>query len=204
MYGLRIDMATNWFNQTWKDASTSFRNKHNEININTNYTPEERVRQLTFLKNRILEFLENVSNLNISDELLKKNKKLKIQIDNLYSAHKKIKIDLETAVRRDEILRTRKTDITPHRLFLIDKPVRKGIIPALYCFSILFISVGIFFLTLLQPTSPNGTNGMDVTKSLTPYLTTIYNYIIQYTITNLFIASIVVFLIVLILYLSIY
>lgn len=151
-----------------------------------------------WLENLVSAYISNFDS-GTSKDLIQKNNELTTQINALYQKHKDLKIDLETAERRDEILRTRKTDISPHRLFLIDKPVRKGIIPALYCFSILFISAGIFFLTQLQPTNPT-----NYTSALTPYLISMYNVIIQYAVTNMFIASVLVFLIVLILYLSIH
>lgn len=84
--------------------------------------------------------------------ILTENGELQKHIQRLEKVLEDMKVDVESAVGRDELLRSRNTDITPHKLFLLDRPVRKGLVPYLWALSILFIGVGLVIFRMTMPT----------------------------------------------------
>jgi hypothetical protein len=70
-----------------------------------------------------------------------------------------MKIDVETSVARDKLLRSRDTDVTPHQLFVLDRPIRKGLIPYLWVISVLFIGIGLVILKMNMPSLQINTTG---------------------------------------------
>jgi len=108
------------------------------------------------LNNDILEYLKNASQDNNLSDLLTKNGKLQQQIQQLQKVEHELKDDVESAVARDELLRSRNTDISSHKLFLLDRPVRRGMIPYLWVFSILFIGIGLVIFKMMFPTVAAG------------------------------------------------
>ena len=63
-----------------------------------------------------------------------------------------MKVDVESAIARDDLLRSRDTDMSRHKLFLLERPVRKGILPYLWVISVLFIGIGLFIYKTTFPT----------------------------------------------------
>ena len=59
--------------------------------------------------------------------------------------------DVESAIARDDLLRSRDTNISRHKLFMLDRPLRKGLIPYLWVLGILFIGVGLILLKFTFP-----------------------------------------------------
>lgn len=96
--------------------------------------------------------------------ILAENGELQKHIHRLEKVLEEMKVDVESAVARDELLRSRNTDITPHKLFLLDRPVRKGLVPYIWALSILFIGVGLVIFRMTMPTfistSTNATTAM--------------------------------------------
>jgi len=84
--------------------------------------------------------------------ILKENGELQKQITRLEKIQDEMKIDVTSAIARDEILRSRDTDVTRHQLFILDRPVRRGIIPYLWVLAILFIGVGLVIFRMTMPT----------------------------------------------------
>jgi hypothetical protein len=84
--------------------------------------------------------------------LLRENGELQKHIQRLEKVADDMKVDVESAVARDELLRSRNTEITPHKLFLLDRPVRKGMVPYIWALSILFIGVGLVIFRMTMPT----------------------------------------------------
>jgi hypothetical protein len=68
-----------------------------------------------------------------------------------------MRVDVESAIARDELLRSRNTNITRHELFILDRPVRKGLIPYLWVISVLFIGVGLVIFKMTMPSLGLGT-----------------------------------------------
>jgi hypothetical protein len=88
---------------------------------------------MTFLKN-------NAKDTNMSG-LLAENGELQKQVNRLEKIQNEMKIDVESAIARDKLLRSRDTDVTSHHL-----------IPYLWVISILFIGVGLVIFKMSAPT----------------------------------------------------
>lgn len=99
---------------------------------------------LTYLKN-------NAEDTNMTG-LLAENGELQKQLNRLEKIQKEMKIDIESAIARDKLLRSRDTDVTSHQLFILDRPVRRELIPYLWVISILFIGVGLVIFKMSAPT----------------------------------------------------
>jgi hypothetical protein len=83
--------------------------------------------------------------------ILTENGELMKQINRLEKIKTESKVDVESAIARDELLRSRNTDVTRHQLFILDRPVRKGLIPYLWVLSILFIGIGLVIFKMTAP-----------------------------------------------------
>ena len=133
------------------------------ISQDPNNSPEyQRIMELTrraeSIKNRysslnddIIEFVAKESRDNNLSGLLIENGELQKQINRLEKIQEEIKIDVESAIARDELLRTRNTEITRHKLFILDRPVRRGLIPYLWVIAVLFIGVGLIIFRITIP-----------------------------------------------------
>ena len=99
---------------------------------------------MTFLKN-------NAKDTNMSG-LLTENGELQKQVNRLEKIQNEMKIDVESAIARDKLLRSRDTDVTSHQLFILDRPVKQGMIPYLWVISILFIGIGLVIFKMSAPT----------------------------------------------------
>jgi hypothetical protein len=98
-------------------------------------------------------FKNEATNHNLS-AILTENGTLQNRIQQLRKVQSNIKVDVETAVARDELLRSRNKDINSHQLFLFDRPVRRGMVPYLWTISVLLIGVGILLLRTVAPNLP--------------------------------------------------
>jgi len=146
------------------------------------------------LNNNILKYLDdNAKNTNITG-LLIENGQLQTQINRLERVQKEMKIDVESSIARDKLLRSQDTDVTPHQLFILDRPVRKSLIPYLWVISVLFIGVGLVIFKMIMPS-----------LQLDPTTTTTYSiyYMIMEFITNrVVIGSLIASALIVILFLS--
>ena len=79
------------------------------------------------------------------------NGKLQTSIDQLKKVQREIRTDVESAVARDELLRSRETETTAHSLFLTHRPIRKESVPYLWVLAVLFIGAGLLFFHRLAP-----------------------------------------------------
>ena len=104
------------------------------------------------LNDDILKYLTNQAKDNDLGGLLKENGELQKQIQRLEKIQDEMKVDVTSAIARDELLRSRNTDVTRHQLFILDRPVRRGLVPYLWVISVLFIGVG---LVIFRMTAPN-------------------------------------------------
>jgi hypothetical protein len=94
---------------------------------------------------------ENAKDTDISG-LLAENGEMQKHINRLEKLQDEMKVDVESAVERDKLLRSRNTDVSSHKLFILDRPVRKGLIPYLWVLSILFIGIGLVIFKMTAPT----------------------------------------------------
>ena len=93
---------------------------------------------------------ENATNSNLSGSL-SSNGELMQYIQELEKKNEELKVDVETALARDELLRSRNTKRDSHSLFLLDRPIRKPVIPYLWVLSILFIGLGLIMIKMTMP-----------------------------------------------------
>lgn len=110
--------------------------------------------QYSTLNDDIIKLFKNeATNHNLS-AILTENGELQNKITQLRTVQSNIKVDVETAVARDELLRSRNKDINSHQLFLFDRPVRRGMVPYLWTISVLLIGLGILLLRSVAPNLP--------------------------------------------------
>jgi hypothetical protein len=103
------------------------------------------------LNDDILKFLTTQAKDNDLAGLLRENGELQKQINRLEKIQDEIKIDVISSVARDELLRSRNTDITTHQLFILDRPIRRGLIPYLWVISVLFIGIALVIFKMMMP-----------------------------------------------------
>ncbi len=120
--------------------------------------------QYAALNDDILKYLSNHSKGNNLSEILKENGELQKQINRLEKIKDEIKIDVTSAVARDNLLRSRNTDVTRHQLFVLDRPIRRGLIPYLWAIAILFIGIGLVIFKMTMPTI--ALSGTETTTSI--------------------------------------
>jgi len=85
------------------------------------------------------------------DGALQENGKLQTAIKTLEKELSEASEDEQSALVRDEVLRTRDTNVTRHQLFLLGRPLRPSFIPFLWALSILFIGVSVLLITQFFP-----------------------------------------------------
>jgi len=118
----------------------------------------DQIKELNDIKNQyfklnedIMSYLENESKDPSLSDLLRDNGEIQRQIQRLTTIGEEINIDVESALARDELLRSRNSTINSHTLYLLDRPIRRGSISYLWVLSILFIGVGVLFFYQLSP-----------------------------------------------------
>jgi len=144
--------------QSWLTTRSEFQSEYDAIS--NDYTGKSDPVALQTLKDRST-FLFNKINGALSTEmtnqptadLLSRTGQLQQQIQRLHKIKKDIKVDVESAVARDEVLRSRDTKLNSHNLFLLNRPVRKGIIPYLWVLSVLFIGISLVIFRMMLPES---------------------------------------------------
>jgi hypothetical protein len=103
------------------------------------------------LNDDILKFIKEQASYNDMTALLTETGTIQREINGLQNIQDEIKTDVESAVARDELLRSRETDLNTHQLFILDRPVRRNMIPYLWVLSIVFVGVGLVLLRMMQP-----------------------------------------------------
>jgi len=110
------------------------------------------------IKNRYLDLNNDINTFIITKSrdtnisgLVSQNGELQKQIHKLEKIQTEMNTDVESAIARDDLLRSRDTNISRHKLFMLDRPLRKGLIPYLWVLGILFIGVGLIILKFTFP-----------------------------------------------------
>jgi len=103
------------------------------------------------LNNDILQYLKQESTDNDMPTLLQESGTLQTTLTKLHGFKKEMKTDVESAVARDELLRTRETKLNEHQLFILDRPIRRNMIPYLWVLSVVFVGIGLVLLRILKP-----------------------------------------------------
>lgn len=156
------------------------------------------------IKNRYLILNDDIINYlkdNAKDTdmvgILTENGELMKQINRLEKIKTESKIDVESAIARDELLRTRNTDVSRHQLFILDRPVRKGLIPYLWVISVLFIGIGLVIFKMTAPSLGLGTGIL-----LNAGETSITSMIIEFITNKIVLGSLLISALITILFLS--
>lgn len=102
------------------------------------------------INDKIIEHVDNVNVGTILTDIVAVQAKI-----TQYEKHlKDINVDVETALARDELLRSRNTKRDSHSLFLTDRPIRKTVIPYLWILAIVFIGIGLIMIKMNIPIDP--------------------------------------------------
>ena len=123
-------------------------------------------KQYSDLNQNIIQDISNESKNDIST-LLIENGDIQKKIKKLEKVQDEMKVDVESAIARDDLLRSRDTDMSRHKLFLLERPVRKGILPYLWVISVLFIGIGLFIYKTTFPTFGSFGSSCNLSKSTT-------------------------------------
>ena len=149
--------------QSWLTTRSDFNSEYDAIS--NDYTGNSDPVALQTLKDRstyLFNKINSALSTEIADQstadLLSRTGQLQQQIQRLHAIKKDIKVDVESAVARDEVLRSRDTKLNSHKLFLLNRPIRKGVIPYLWVLSVLFIGVSLVLFRMMLPESILSTN----------------------------------------------
>ena len=112
---------------------------------------EELKQKYIGLNDDILNYLKTQSRYNDMTTLIQESGKLQSDLTKLHKLKKEMKTDVESAIARDELLRTRETKLNEHQLFLLDRPVRRNRIPYLWVLSVIFVGIGLVLLRMMKP-----------------------------------------------------
>jgi hypothetical protein len=102
----------------------------------------------------MMAYINTKSSVPSVGNIVTSNAMLLEDIKQLENKQKSIQIDVESALAREEVLRSRMQDVSRHQLFLLDRPVRRGMIPYLWVLSILFVGVGVYIFRIVFPPLP--------------------------------------------------
>lgn len=159
--------------QSWNTTRSQFQSDYDAIS--NDYTGKSDPATLQTLKDRSIYLFNNINSTLSTEmadqptsELLSKTGRLQQQIQRLHKIKKDIKVDVESAVARDEVLRSRDTKLNSHKLFLLNRPIRKGVIPYLWVLSVLLIGVSLILFRMMLPESTSSTfsNGLGSSMSI--------------------------------------
>jgi hypothetical protein len=103
------------------------------------------------LNDDIVNTLANDSTNTDLSKILSENGELQKQINKLQEIQNEMKVDVETAKARDELLRSRNTEVSRHKLFILNRPIRQGLIPYLWVLTILFFGIGLIIFKQTIP-----------------------------------------------------
>lgn len=127
----------------------------NDTIYNTIVSTSNRINQnknaLLKLNKDMASSIKDYSKSTDMDSLLLENGKLQAAIKTLEQQVKEASEDEQAAIVRDEVLRTRETNVTRHQLFLLGRPLRPSFIPFLWALSVLFIGVSVLLITQFFP-----------------------------------------------------
>jgi hypothetical protein len=122
------------------------------------------------LNDDILIYLRNNAKDTDMAGLLSENGELQKQINRLEKIQSEMRIDVESAIARDNLLRSRNTDVTSHQLFILGRPIKRNLIPYLWVISVLFIGVGLVIFKMSMP-SLGGVGNSEATGSVLAMVT---------------------------------
>ena len=111
--------------------------------------------QYKSLHTNINTFLSDQSTNTDWNQQLRENGTIQNDIHRLEKIEKEMKVDVDSALARDELLRTRNTNVTKHDLYIFNHPVRRSIVPYLWVVSVLFIGIALLIFRDAFPVLQN-------------------------------------------------
>ena len=174
----------------WQTKYTAWKATLDELATKPTTTAEQRssLKQLyKSLMNEITDYMkENGAKLGMSENL-EEIGKLQQSIANLYKEKESMKQDVETAVARDESLRTRDIPTNPHALFLLNRPIRRTMIPFLWALGVLFIGITltVYYATGVRLEIFGTASGYALAKNssaVTQWTTIVYEFLLSRTV----------------------
>jgi hypothetical protein len=153
--------------------------------------------QYAQLNDDIINYIRSQTADNDMTKLLTENGELQKQINRLEKIQDEMKVDVESAIARDELLRSRSTDITRHQLFILDRPVKRGLIPYLWALSILFIGVGLVIFKMTAPTL-----GLGMAATANGMQPSVFGLIIEFITNKVVLSSLLISALIVIIFLS--
>lgn len=160
---------------SWQSQLTGFTNRFNTLNTNATSGESPNLSsikdQYVALHDDIAQTLEcNIRNSDLSGGLTQTGN-LQTHIKKLEKRKKELQVEVDTALARDELLRSRDVKMSTHQLFLLDRPVRKGMIPYLWVISVFFIGIGlVLYKTMLPSILPDMSTVMGIEMALSDIL----------------------------------
>ena len=123
------------------------------------------------LNDEIITFLSNESKDKDLPGLLTENGELQKHILKLEKIQEEMKVDVDSAIARDELLRSKDININHHGLFILDRPIRRGLIPYLWVVGVLFVGVGLIIFRMKLPNFMMNSGILIVVQMLIQYIT---------------------------------
>jgi hypothetical protein len=182
---------------SWADARQNFQSRLDTIT--TSVYGGDQINQYEQLILDIQAYLRNNSSRNDIDMILADTSALQHKNHILHKQAKQTTIDTESALARNELLRSNDSAITSHQLFLLDHPVRRERIPYLWVLAVLFVGIGLVILSSMNPLSTMGATNVYGASSM-PFtfqtvLLMIYEFVTnRVVLISLMISSLIVIL----------
>ena len=142
--------ASSWHSQL-TDFNTRFNNLNTESTAVTGNALSVLKDKYKTLHSDISRTLECNTQENDLTGMLTQTGNLQAQIKLREKRKKELQIEVDTALARDEVLRSKDTNLTAHQLFLLDRPVRRGLLPYLWSLSVIFIGIGLVLYKMYLP-----------------------------------------------------
>jgi len=140
---------------SWQSQLAAFTDRFNTLNTsatsgaNTNVSSlKDKYKQLHSDISTTLECSAQSNNLS---GVLTLAGSVQTQINKLEKRKKELQVEVDTALARDELLRSQEVKVTTHQLFLLDRPIRRGMIPYLWAISVFFIGIGLVLYKMYLP-----------------------------------------------------
>jgi hypothetical protein len=175
-------------NSNWPQKRADFKTRFDNLSAQGDRAS---VTDLEKLYSDIKSFLQSVSSESSLTALLEETGTLQEENKDLHKKLNKKNIDADSAVTRNELLRSRETNLTAHKLFLLNRPVRRNRLPYLWIIGVLFIGIALCIFNVISPPLPFTFQAKDgVIPTITGILTGLYQSFIElifnpYLITSL-------------------
>jgi hypothetical protein len=163
---------------SWQSQLTDFTSRFNTLNTSATSASSATNNELSSIKDKYVKLHDDITktlecNGHDSDLStgLTQTGTLQAHIKKLEKRKKELQVEVDTALARDELLRSREVKMSSHQLFLLDRPVRKGMIPYLWVISVFFIGIGLVLYKIMLPSiAPDMSTVMGIEMALSEIL----------------------------------